>query len=141
MLHNQDKEVVVIELTHTDRGIVLKDNEKYTSKDILEGDNLSHIKYLVTGSGTCSLPRLEKGNFIDALREKGVGVMNTSYREVLSETALKRLKKIIHILKETKEYNLPAYRIFDIIDQLLGISGEGTTNLAKLDHHNDYLFG
>lgn len=140
MLHNQDKEVVVIELTHTDRGIVLKDNEKYTSKDILEGDNLSHIKYLVTGPGTCSLPRLEKGDFIDALREKGVGVMNTSYREVLSETALKRLKKIIHILRKIEEYNLPAYRVFDIIDQLLGISEKGTTNLGKLDHHKDYLF-
>lgn len=141
MLQNRGKEIIVIELTHTDRGITLRENERYTSKDLLECGDLSHIKYLIAGPGTCSLPRLEKGNFAATLREKGVGIMNTSYREVSTEIALKRLRELIRILKDVEEYNLPAYYLPDMIDQLIGIPEEGTTNLGRLYYHKDRLFG
>jgi len=107
----------------------------------LECGDLSHIKYLIAGPGTCSLPRLEKGNFAATLREKGVGIMNTSYREVSTEIALKRLRELIRILKDVEEYNLPAYYLPDMIDQLIGIPEEGTTNLGRLYYHKDRLFG
>jgi YD repeat-containing protein len=141
MLRNRGKEIIVIELTHTNKGIVLKGNKRYTSKDVSQMEDLSHIKYLVAGPGTCCLARLEEGNFVSALRKKGVGITNASYREISSETALKRLRELVRILKNIERYNLPPYRILDIIDQLLRIYGKGTTNLGKLDHHKDCLFG
>lgn len=141
MLHNSQKEIIVIDFTHTDRGIMLKNNERYTSKDILEGNGLTHIKYLVSGLGTCNLARLEKGKFVAALREKGVGITNATYNEVSSEIALKRFRQLIEIFKYIEQYNLPAYYILDIIDQLQEISEKGTTNLGKLDQGTYYLFG
>ncbi|MDP3012908.1 MAG: hypothetical protein Q8M92_01610, partial [Candidatus Subteraquimicrobiales bacterium] len=94
-----------------------------------------------TGPGTCSLPRLEKGDFAAILREKGVGIMNTSYGEVSTKIALKRLKELIRILENVEKYNLPAYYLPDMIDQLIGISSEGTTNLGKLNYHERRLLG
>ena len=137
MLNNRGKEIVVIELTHTEHGIVLKGNERYTSRDVFKGGDLSHIKYLIAGPGTCSLPCLEKGAFAATLREKGVGIMNTSFREVSSETALKRLREIIRILKNVDEYDIPTYYLPDIIDQVIDVpeNEKGTTNLGKLDNH------
>ena len=138
MLNNRGKEIVVIELTHTNHGIVLKGNERYTSRDVFKGGDLSHIKYLIAGPGTCSLPCLEKGTFAATLRKKGVGIMNTSFGKVSTETALKRLREIIHILKSIERSDFSAYYLPDIIDQLIDISEKGTTNLGKLDYHEGH---
>ncbi|MBW2660524.1 MAG: hypothetical protein JRD93_00715 [Deltaproteobacteria bacterium] len=67
--------------------------------------------------------------------------MNTSFREVSNEIALRRLKAIIRILKSIEHYDIPAYYLPDIIDQLIGISREGTTNLGELDYRKKYLVG
>lgn len=141
MLQKRDKDIVVIELTHTDRGILLKNNERYTSKDIGQSGDLSHIKYLISGIGTCNLPRLEDGKFAASLRGKGVGIINASYREVSSETALEKLRELINILRNIEKYDLYPYHLIDIIDQRLGISGEGTTNLGKREQGRDYFLG
>ena len=141
MLHDRRKEVVLIELTHTDRGILLRNNERYVAKDVLGSGDLSHVKYLVAGPGTCSLARLESGEFVSALREKGVGVINTSYREVSSEIALKRLQQMILIFKDVEQYNIPAYYLLDVVDQTLGISGQETTNITRLNLHEGNPFG
>jgi len=78
---------------------------------------------------------LQRGAFAATLREKGVGIMNISFRQVSSETALNRLKEIIRVLENDEQYNLPAYYFPDMIDQLIGISDEDTTNLGKLDFY------
>lgn len=132
MLKDRRKEIMVFEFTHTNNGIELKNNDIYNSKDIIEGTDLSHIKYLVSGLGSCNLFRLERGKFANALREKGLGIIHGSYRYVPSDIALKRLKRLIHVLKHIKEYDLPPYHIIDIIDQLENITGRGTTNLGKV---------
>jgi len=54
MLSKHKKDIVVIELTHTDKGLALKGNEIFSSNDILKGKDLSHIKYLLSGLGTCN---------------------------------------------------------------------------------------
>lgn len=132
MMNNRNKEIIVIEFTHTNKGILLKDNQKYVAQDVLKSDDLSHIKYLLTGLGTCSLPRIERGEFAAALRNKGVGIINGSYGEVLSDIALQRLKQLIEILKNSGKYNIPAYYLIDIIDQILKIFDDGTINLGKI---------
>lgn len=141
IFNNQEKEIIVIELTHTDGGITLKDDEIYTSTDVLNCVDLSHIKYLMAGPGTCSLPKLEEGQFAAALREKGVGITNASYGEVNADIILKRLQELIHILEHVDEYDFPAFYIPDIIDQLIGIdrNEKGTTNLGEIDRRRRYF--
>lgn len=141
MLQNKGKDIIAIELTHTDRGILLKNGERYTSKDIKQSGDLSHIKYLISGIGTCNLPRLEDGRFAASLRGKGVGIINASYREVSSDVALEKLRELINILRNIEKYDLYPYHLIDIIDQRLGISGEGTTNLGKREEGRDYFLG
>ncbi len=141
VLQNKGKDIIAIELTHTDRGILFKNDERYTSKDIKQSGDLSHIKYLISGIGTCNLPLLEDGIFAASLRGKGVGIINASYREVSSETALEKLRELINILRNIEKYDLYPYHIIDIIDQRLGISGEGTTNLGKREQGRDYFWG
>ena len=58
MLNNRTKEIIVIEVTHTTEGITLKGNETYTSMDILKGEDLSHIKYLIAGN-SCKVSKLQ----------------------------------------------------------------------------------
>lgn len=141
MLRNRDKDIIAIELTHTGRGILLKNGERYTSQDIKEGGDLSHIKYLISGMGTCNLPHLESGKVAASLREKGVGIINGSHKEVSNEVALQKLRDFINLLEKIKEYDLYPYQLIDIIDQRLGIPGEGTINLGKRDLHRDYFIG
>ncbi len=141
MLQKRGKDVVVFELTHTDRGILLKNDERYTSKNIQQGTELSHIKYLISGIGTCNLPRLEDGRFTASLREKGVGIINTSNKEVSTEIALKRLRELIDILQDIEQYDVYPYNLIDIIDQRLGITGEGTSNLGKKESPEKYSWG
>ncbi|MBI5222789.1 hypothetical protein HY990_00040 [Candidatus Micrarchaeota archaeon] len=141
MLQNKGKDIIAIELTHTDNGILLKNGARYTSKDINQGGDLSHIKYLISGHGTCSLPRIEEGKFIASLKKKKMGIINASYRKVSSETALKKLKELINILDNIKEYDLYPYHLFDIINQKLGVTDEGTTNMGKNELQKVYLFG
>jgi hypothetical protein len=133
MMDNRNKKIIVIELTHTNKGILLKDNQKYVAQDVLKGADLSHIKYLLTGLGTCSFPRIERGELTAALRNKGVGIINGSYGEVPSDIALQRFKQLIKILKNIKKYNIQPYYLIDIIDQILKFFGNGTINLGKLD--------
>lgn len=144
MLNNQEKEIIVIELTHTEEGITLNGNEIYTSLDILKGGNLSHIKYLIAGN-TCSLPQLEKGELAAAFRKKGVGIMNTSFGKVSMDTVLKRLRELIRVLENIDGYDLPTYYLPDIIDQLIDAPDpereRGTTNLGKLDYRQKHLVG
>ena len=92
---------------------------RYTSRDVQDVGDLSHIKYLLSGLGTCQLPRLEEGKFISSLRDKGAGIVNGSYREVPSDIALKRLRELINILRNIEDYNLYPYHLIDIIDQRL----------------------
>lgn len=139
MLRNRGKDIIAIELTHTDKGILLKNGERYTSDNIKQGTDLSHIKYLISGIGTCNLPQLEEGKFATALREKGVGIINGSYREVSSKVALEKLSELSSILRDIKEYDLYPYYLIDIINQRLGITDQGTTNLGKIELHSDYL--
>jgi hypothetical protein len=119
----------------------LGNNERFDSKDILQEGKLSHIKYLLSGICTCNLPLLEEGEFVSSLRKKGVGIINGSYREITSEIGLKRLNKLIHIFREIESYNIPAYYLPDIIDQLQGIREKGTINLGKLGYRKDTLLG
>ena len=141
MLRNRGKDIIAIELTHTEKGILLKNGERYTSKDIKQGGDLSHIKYLVSGIGTCNLPLLEKGKFAASLRGKGVGIINGSYKEVSSEVAFEKLRDLINVLENITEYDLYPYQLIDIIDQRLGIPGEGTINLGKRDSPENCLKG
>lgn len=136
MLSNRKKEIIVIEVTHTTEGITLKGNETYTSMDILKGGDLSHIKYLIAGN-SCSLPQLQKGELAAAFRKKGVGIMNTSYGKVSMETVLKRLRELIRILESVDEYDLPAYYVPDIIDQLIDVpkNEKRSIHQGKLDFH------
>ncbi len=142
MLNNRKKEIIVIELTHTDKGITLKGNERFNTRDVFLGGDLSHIKYLIAGLGTCSLPRLENGKLAAAFRKKGVGIMNGSFGSVSTEIALKRLKKLIDLFESCDEYDFPAYYLPDIIDQLIDVprKEKGTTNLGKLDFHKRRFF-
>jgi YD repeat-containing protein len=141
MLQNRSKDIIAIELTHTDRGILLKNDERYTSKDIKQSGDLSHIKYLLSGIGTCNLPLLEEGKFAASLRERGVGIVNGSYREISSDVALEKFSELVNILRNIEKYDLYPYHLLDIIDQRLGISGEGTTNLGRKDLDKNYYLG
>jgi len=141
MLQNRGKDIIAVEMTHTDKGIILKNNERYTSRDVLRAGDLSHIKYLLSGLGTCQLPLLEKGNFSASLRKKGVGIVNASYREVSTEIALKRLRELINILKNIEGYDFYPYHLIDIIDQRLNIQERGTINLGKREGYRKYLVG
>ena len=141
MLQNKGKDIILIEMTHTDKGILLNNDKRYTSRDVREGSDLSHIKYLISGLGTCNLPRLEDGRFAASLREKGVGIINASYKEVSSDVALKKLIELNVILRNLEKYDLYPYYLIDIINQKLGIPEEGTTNLGKIEFHRAYLFG
>jgi hypothetical protein len=132
MLKDRSREVIVIELTHTEDVIKLKGNEEYSSRDLKQLD-LSHIKYLIAGIGTCSLPKLENGEFVGALRRCGVGLVNASYREVSNQTVIRRLKVLIRILESTEQCNFPAYYLIDIIDQLIDVIGADTLNLGKVE--------
>ena len=69
--------------------------------------------------------------------------MNTSFREVSTQTALKRLGEIIRILNNVDEFDLPTYYLPDIIDQLIDIpkKEKGTTNLGELDYRQKHLVG
>lgn len=141
MFQNIGKDIVAFEITHTDKGILLKNGERYISKDIKQGGDLSHIKYLIGGLGTCNLARLEDGNFAGSLREKGVGIIHAPYSEVSSDIALRKFKELINILRTIEKYDISPYYLLDIINQRLGISGEGTINLGKKENREIILGG
>ncbi len=140
MMNNKNKDIIMFELTHTGEGVLLKNGELYKSNDIMNGGDLSHIKYLM-GGGSCKLPRLEDGKFIESLLKKGLGIINASYREVSIDTALERLRLFINILKNIEKYDLNPCHLPDIIDQLLDISGNDTTNIGKFENCRNYLYG
>jgi len=139
MLQNRGKDIIAVEMTHTDKGIVLKNNARYTSKDVQQAEDLSHIKYLLSGLGTCQLPRLEQGNFVSSLRKKGVGIVNGSFREASADIALKRLREFIKILRNIEGYDIYPYHLLDIIDQRLNIQEKGTINLGKMNNEASYF--
>lgn len=117
------KEVIIIEITHTQDGIILKDGI-YTSADVLKCGDLSGITYLLTGIGSCSFPLLEKGAVVDAFRLKGVDIINATAREVPCEIALKRIDELIHILKNIEKYDIWADQLLKFINERLRQSGE-----------------
>lgn len=131
MMENKNKDIIMFELTHTEEGILLRNGEIYKSNDIVKGGDLSHIKYLI-GGGSCKLPRLENGQFIDSLIKRGIGIINASYREVSIDIALKRLRLFINILENIEKYDINPFYLPDIIDLLLDIPRNGTTNLGRL---------
>ena len=132
---------ILIELTHTEQGIVLRDDRVFTSKEIESGDNLSHLKYILTGICTCNLPLLENGSYVQSLLSKGAGIINGSHRNVSSDTGLKRLNQLIEIIKHIEHYNVPAYYLIDIIDQMQDIPGRGTINLGQKWTHRERFLG
>jgi len=138
MLKKSDKEIIVIELTHTTNSIMLKDEETFSSAD-LEQMNLSHIKYLLTGMGSCSLPRLESGQFVAALKRCGINLVNASYREISNDIVVKRLHTFISILENPDKYDFPAYYLLDVIDQMIDVTGSDTTNLGKLEKDKEIV--
>lgn len=138
MLSNQAKDIIVIELTHTGDGIILKGSEVYTSKDLEKLDDLSHIKYLMSGLGTCKLPQLEDGRFVTTLREKGVNVINATYGKGSTKEALQGIEILIQLFPSLEGANIRAYHLIDIIHQILR-QILGTINLGKrIDDRNDH---
>ena len=124
-LADKGSEVVVIEVTHTDQGIVLKDGYRYGSSDVTAGSDLSHVKGLITGMGTCDLPGVQNGEFINALLSKGTGLISFSSGSVSAETALHRLLRLIEFLRESEgEIGIPTQNLQDVIDQLEDIQNE-----------------
>lgn len=141
ILERKDKDVIVFEFTHIEEGVLFKNGDLFNSKDVLNGGDLSHIKYLISGIGCCQLPRIEDGKYVSALLEKGLNMINASHKNVSVDTALKRLELLTELLKDIEKYDIPADHLIDVIDQLLDISNEGTTNLGKNDLQDDDRLG
>ncbi|VAX07799.1 hypothetical protein MNBD_GAMMA26-93 [hydrothermal vent metagenome] len=130
-MNRRDKDVVVFEFTHTAQGIVLKGNEKYQSDDILHGESLSHIKYLI-GLSCCNLQKLEQGRFVDSLQRKGIGIVDGPAREVGADVGLQRLEKMIEIMRNVEHYEkLPLDYLRDVIDQLQEIEHSGMIKVGE----------
>jgi len=130
---DKGKEIVIIEITHTKDGIVLSNEDVFKTVDIDQLGDLSHIKYL-WGGNSCSLPKIDGGKLISALRDNGVGIINASYSTVSMSTVLKRLEILTQILKNTELFKMPVYYLPDIIDQSTQIKdGEkGTSHWGAL---------
>ncbi|MDC1287562.1 hypothetical protein N8198_06730 [Gammaproteobacteria bacterium] len=127
----RDKEVVVLEFTHTKDGIALKGNEVYQSTDVESGGSLTHVKYML-GLSCCNLPQLENGKFIRALQNKGVGIVHGSAREVNADIGLKRLRQLIEMLEHVDHYRmLPMDYVQDVIDQLQNIEHQGMIKVGR----------
>ncbi|VAW41674.1 hypothetical protein MNBD_CHLOROFLEXI01-519 [hydrothermal vent metagenome] len=127
----RDKDVVVLEFVHTAEGIVLKGNDKYQADDILRGESLSHIKYLI-GLSCCNLQKLEQGRFVDSLQKKGVGIVDGSVREVGADIGLRRLEQMIEIMRNIELYEkLPLDYLQDVIDQIQKIEHGGMIKVGK----------
>lgn len=130
-MNRQDKNLVVFEFTHTHQGIVLKDNEMYQADDIMRGESLSHIKYLI-GLSCCNLQKLEDGRFVDSLQKQGVGIVDGPLRAVDAPIGLRRLKQMIEIMRNIKRYeNLPIDYFQDVIDQLQKIEQGGMIKVGE----------
>ncbi len=102
-MNRHDKDIVVFEFAHTSHGIALKNNETYQASDILRGDTLSHIKYLI-GLSCCNLQKLENGRFVASLQNKGVGIVDGPARKVDADVGLRRLKQMVEIMKNIEWY-------------------------------------
>jgi len=139
MLEKKRREIIVFELIHTGEGLLLKNEVLYNSGDVLRGGDLSHIKYLIGGIGCCRLPSLEEGRFITSLREQGVGIINATNRDISTDTALRKIRILGNILEEG--YEIPTSNLLDIINQLLGISDNGTTNLGMRTPQRKFALG
>ena len=138
ILEKRGKDIIAIEMTHTDKGIVFGNGEEYTSRDIKMGQDLSHIKYLLSGLGTCRLCGLEEGGFVSSLKGKGLGIVNGTYRLVSSDVALKRLRELNNLFKDIERHDLYPYHLLDVIDQRLNTldKDKGTINLGKRENHD-----
>lgn len=136
-IKKQRDDIVVIEVTHNEDGLVLKNNEKITSSDILHSGKLS-INYLLSGLGVCSLTNAEKGKLVSAFRKSGVKVVNASSKPVSSEIAFKRIEMFYEVLKNHKDYKFDIYgdEIIDIIDQML-IKSNDTINNINIEKFNE----
>lgn len=131
-IQNNKKNVVMIEVTHTDKGIVLKGNRKFTYRDVLKMKGLHHIKYLISGIGSCELGSMDNGRFVRSLRQKGVSLINLSHEKLKGEEVIENFKILLNLLKNAEFIHIPAYRIPDLIHQIKGKGEKGVINIGKL---------
>ena len=127
----QDKDIIVIEITHTGEGIRLKGGDEFKTNDVIGLGDLSRIKLLI-GGNSCRLPKLDNGKFAQALLRQGVGIINGTYDTVPHDTIVKRMQLLKIILHNIQDFDIPAIYLQDIIDQATSIPEEdkGTTNLG-----------
>ena len=92
-------------------------------------------------SGQGKLADLDALSYVQSLLSKGAGIINGSHRDVSSDTGLKRLNQLIEIIEHIEHYNVPAFYLIDIIDQIQNIPGRGTINLGQKWTHRDRFLG
>jgi RHS repeat-associated protein len=133
----KDKDIIVIEITHTAEGIRLKGEEEFKTADVNKLGDLSRVKLLI-GGNSCRLPRLDNGKFAKALLNQGVGIINGTYDTVPHDTIVQRMQLFKIILEHAEKFNIPAIYLQDIIDQATSIPerDKGTTNLGKIETKN-----
>lgn len=140
-LADKGSDVIVIELTHTDQGIVLRDDYRYVSEDVRAGQELKHIKSLLAGLGSCDLPAIQDGDLINALLEKGTGLINFRSTTISEDVAYRRLLRLIKLLRDSKgEISIPTLNLPDVIDQLEGIQEPSPAYIGKINDR-DRQFG
>ena len=132
-LEKQGKDCIALNATHTENGIVFKNNSQFTSSDIRQLKDLSRIKYFMTGIGSCEVGKIGEGSFVKYLRLKGMGSVNFSGKKLIGEKIIENFEILINILDVMEKFEIPAYAVPDIIMQLKEDDEIGVLNLSKTD--------